>query len=357
MDIPDLIAHSTAMADVLKMIRTVAPSDVNILIQGETGSGKEKVARAIHQLSPRKDNTFVVVDCAAIPEMLLESTLFGHEKGAFTGAANSKPGMLELAQGGTLLMDEIGEIPLQLQAKLLRAIQEQRFFRVGGVKEIHTDYRLLAATHRNLDEAVSRGLFREDLYYRLKVISLEVPPLRQRIEDIAPLALEFLQRFSKRHHKAGLGIAPDAIRCLQLYRWPGNVRQLENTLERAVVMAQQEDIRVFDLPAEITGEVFNRRNSDGGTQEDSLENTPQLPSLKEFRQRVIQNVEEEYAIKALQYTRGNVTAAAKMAGISSRSFYRLLDRCGVGADDIRKMRRRPVTPGVTRAIHGPSPKL
>lgn len=234
------IAESPAMKEILETIEQVADSRATVLITGESGAGKEVIARALHELSTRKDNSFVAVSCAALPETLLESELFGYEKGAFTGANGSKSGRFELADGGTLFMDEIGEIPLATQVKLLRVLQEREFERLGGAKPIRVDVRLLAATNRDLMEAVDQGVFRLDLYYRLQVVEIYIPPLRERLEDIMPLARHFLEKFCSENGRSRLDVGIEAERVLLDYRWPGNVRELENMMERVVVLSPKD---------------------------------------------------------------------------------------------------------------------
>lgn len=347
--------NSWSIEQVRRVIRNVARTDANVLIQGETGTGKERVARALHQGSRRHAQPFVVLDCASIPDTLLESALFGHEKGSFTGAAAAKPGLFELADGGTLFLDEIGEIPLHLQAKLLRAVQEQCFYRIGGVREIRVDVRILAATNRNLDEAVHRGIFREDLYYRLKVITIEVPPLRQRREDIPLLANIFLGHFAARHHKRILGITPNAVHCLVNHSWQGNIRQLENVIERSVVLAEKEYIDKTDLPDEVLRDIPNQ--SLPVQQVNLLSNASELPTLKIYRESRLLEIEGEYALRLLQHTRGNVSAAARMAGISTRSFYRLMKRCQLQTEQLDIIRLSTETSEVTWDSNDSSDKL
>ncbi len=233
----DFVCASPKMQQIATFIRQVANSRATVLITGESGTGKEQAAKAIHRCSARCNSPFVAVSCAALPETLLESELFGHEKGAFTGADSAKPGRFELADGGTLLLDEIGEVPLPIQVKLLRVLQEREFERLGGTAPIKVDVRLIAASNRDLEEAVGTGQFRQDLLFRLKVLTLELPPLRERIEDILPLTELFLQRFSKREGKQIASVQPAAQQRLTAYSWPGNVRELENVIERAVVLA------------------------------------------------------------------------------------------------------------------------
>ncbi len=241
----EMIGQSPAMQEVFRLIERAGPTDKAILIQGESGTGKELVARALHRASPRADKPMVVINCAALPETLLESELFGHEKGAFTGAISAKPGLFEVADGGTLFIDEIGEMPGSLQAKLLRVLEDGSMRRVGSLKERRVNVRLLAATNRDIREEVRTGRFREDLYYRINVMSLDLPPLRERAGDIPLLVEHFLG--------ADWRIEADALEVLRRYAWPGNVRQLINAIERAKIMADDQIVRLQDLPSEIVG--------------------------------------------------------------------------------------------------------
>jgi two-component system response regulator HydG len=240
----NLVGQSPAMQRVFNMIRDVAPTDSPVLITGETGTGKEMVAKAIHAVSPRCDAPFVAVNCGAFSEHLLESELFGHEKGAFTGAMHMRKGRLELSHGGTLFLDEVGEISARMQVDLLRVLEEKRFYRVGGEKPIETDFRIIAATNRDLKQAIAEGSFRSDLYYRLNVISIHVPPLRERTEDIPLLAQHFLQRFRREINKPVDAISHEALDFLCRYPWPGNVRELQNAVERAVVLSRKRRLGV-----------------------------------------------------------------------------------------------------------------
>lgn len=295
-----LIGQSPAMQEVLKLIDRVAQSNATVLITGESGTGKEVAAVTIHQHSPRRDGPFVPVNCAAIPDNLLESELFGHEKGAFTGALQRKPGRFELAHNGTLFLDEIAEMPLNMQAKLLRVLQEKAFERVGGTETLKVDVRVIAATNRNLKEAMEKGQFREDLYYRLNVIQINMPALRDRKEDIPLLANHFLNKFAP-GGKINR-ISPAAMQLLTRYHWPGNIRELQNVIERAVIICQGQEISPADLPKEllITSEQAARQNlitiPDGGI------------SLEEL--------EKELIIKALEKSGGNQTRAAQLLGIT-----------------------------------------
>jgi formate hydrogenlyase transcriptional activator len=247
----EVVGHSPALRDVLALVASVASTDSMVLIQGETGTGKELVARAIHRLGARHSGTFVKLNCAAIPTGLLESELFGHEKGAFTGAVSQKAGRFELAHGGTLFLDEIGEIPLDLQPKLLRVLQDQEFERLGGTRTLKVDARVVAATNRNLAEMVGKGTFRGDLFYRLNVFPIAVPPLRERREDIPELVAHFVERTARRLKKIITQIPPDAVQALCRYHWPGNVRELANVIERAVILSPGPHLRLsgVDLPA------------------------------------------------------------------------------------------------------------
>jgi transcriptional regulator with GAF, ATPase, and Fis domain len=249
----DIIGESDAMAEVYRIIAKVAPADSTVLINGETGTGKGLAARVIHANSRRSQNPFIAINCGAIPENLLESELFGHLRGAFTGATANKTGKFELADGGTLFLDEIGDMSPDLQVKVLRVIEEGEFEPVGGNQTIRVDVRILAATHRDLEARVAAGLFREDLYYRLYVIPLELPPLRRRTEDIPILADHFLNQFNAKCGSNVLGFTPEALALLAAYRWPGNIRELRNLVERLVVLQQEGMVDVDDLPARLHG--------------------------------------------------------------------------------------------------------
>ncbi len=257
-----MIGQSSKIKQVLKLIEKVARSDSTVLITGESGTGKELVARQIHNMSKRRDHAFVPINCGAIPKELLESELFGYEKGAFTGANRTKPGRFELANGGTVFLDEIGDMIPDLQVKVLRVLQERSFERVGGVKEVKVDIRVVAATHKDLEEAVRKGDFREDLYYRLNVIPIRVPALRERIEDIPLLVEHFLRHFLERMERPDLKMDDNAIKILMSYDWPGNIRELENTIERIVVLAEGDVIYPDDLPHRILNSVGFKREKE-----------------------------------------------------------------------------------------------
>ena len=305
-----ILGTSTVMQEVLDKVRQVADSRVNVLVEGESGTGKEMVARAIHGLSARRQGPFVAVHCAALSPQLLESELFGHEKGAFTGAVDRRIGRLEQAQGGTLFLDEIGEIDAATQVKLLRALGERTIERVGGNKTIEVDIRLVAATHRNLEEMVREGKFREDLYFRIRVVQIALPPLRERPEDIPLLAEHFRQEYARENAKENVRISAQAMLALQGYRWPGNVRELRTAIEHGVVLARGREIEPKDLPSSVrAGETsIHESNGRGGG-----------IRLEDLEKQAIQ--------QAMRRTGDNVTEAAKLLGISRRTLHRkLVDR-------------------------------
>ena len=303
-----LLGSSPQMQQVFTIIRKVAGSNAPILILGESGTGKEMAALAIHRRSQRKDGPFVAINCSAIPETLLESELFGHEKGSFTGAHAQRKGRIESATGGTLFLDEIGDIPLPIQVKLLRFLQEQRIERVGGRQELQVDARVIAATNVDLKKAIIQGKFREDLFYRLAVVVMSLPPLRERAGDIRLLAQEFLRRNAAASGKEGLVLAKDAIQALETHTWPGNVRELENRVKRAVIMAEGKRVFAEDLELEA---------ADAG-------GSPL--SLKEARE----TAEREIIMKALRRHMGRIAPAAADLGISRPTLYELMEKLGIG---------------------------
>ncbi|MCB9779178.1 MAG: sigma-54-dependent Fis family transcriptional regulator [Alphaproteobacteria bacterium] len=303
-----IIGRTQGMRQVYGLIEKVADSPTTVLVSGESGTGKELVARALHDSSSRVDAPFVQVNCGAIPENLFESELFGYEKGAFTGAVSSKPGRFELAHGGTLFLDEVGELPLDLQVKLLRVLQDGTFERVGGVKQLKTDVRVVAATNRDLLKEVKRGSFREDLYYRLNVIPIRLPPLRERAEDIPLLVDHFLAKFNGRLCKEVEGIAPEAMAALMAHRWPGNIRELENLMERSVLLADATLLGVKDLPGLGTP----------GLVDEDEEDLEEL-GLKDYVRVYTARLERARIQRALELEDGNVTRAARRLGISRKS--------------------------------------
>ena len=312
-----MLGMSPQMQEVFKLIRKVATTDTPVLISGESGTGKELAARAIHRRSARKEGPFVAINCAAIPETLLESELFGHEKGAFTGAHVRRKGRTELAEGGTLFLDEIGALPLHLQAKLLRFLQEQRIERVGGREEIVVDGRVVAATNADLEQALRDGRFREDLYYRIRVVVISMPLLREREGDIPVLAKAFLQRYASEEKKNIGAFTAQAIRALETHSWPGNVRELENRVKRAVIMAEGAKVTSADLEL---SSPYAKYQGQG---------------LKEAREAM----EKELIQRAVIRNSGNLTRAASELGISRPTLYDLIEKLGIGKG-IRRMAQR-----------------
>ncbi|MDI6744806.1 MAG: nif-specific transcriptional activator NifA [Thermodesulfovibrionales bacterium] len=298
----NIIGQSDRMQEVFASVHSVAPSKANVLLRGESGTGKELIAKAIHYMSPRAKGPFIKFNCASIPEGLLESELFGHEKGAFTGAMAMRKGRFELADGGTIFLDEIGDLPIALQPKILRVLQEKEFERVGGEKTTRVDVRLIAATSRNLEDLVSEGKFREDLYYRLNVVPVFLPPLREKIEDIPLLVEFFLKKYNEENHKS-VSITSDTLNILTNYDWPGNVRELENTIERLVVMSRQKIITPSDLPFNIRD--YNLRARYASQIKDALPST-------------IEDIEKARILDAIKKTGGIQAKAARLLGITPR---------------------------------------
>jgi DNA-binding NtrC family response regulator len=315
------------MLELINLARRIAQTPVNVLITGESGTGKELVARALHDHSTRKGKPFIKVNCAAIPKELIESELFGYERGAFTGAVTSKPGRFELANGGTLFLDEIGEIPLEMQVKLLRALQESEFERVGGIKTIRVDVRLVAATNRDLKKLIASGGFRDDLFYRLNVVPIRLPALRERADDIPVLVEHFLTKFNERLKKHVVGADPEALDLLSAYGWPGNIRELENVVERAVLFCDAQKLRVMDLPPELRG-------SSGVTTPPPTEAELQAAlssegGLKEHVKVAMSRLERELVGRALTQTGGNVTHAARLLKISRKGLQLKMKELGL----------------------------
>ncbi|PKN60798.1 MAG: DNA-binding response regulator [Deltaproteobacteria bacterium HGW-Deltaproteobacteria-11] len=304
-----IIGAGPVMADVFETVRRVAPTTTTVLITGETGTGKELIAHAIHRNSPRKNNPFIKINCAAIPENLMESELFGYEKGAFTGAGTKKQGRFELAHKGTLFLDEVGELPKDMQVKLLRVIQEQKFERVGGLQTIKVDVRLLTATNRNLVQDVRDGHFREDLFYRLNVIPAHLPPLRERREDIPALTDYFIEKFNKKLDRAVKGM-DDRVRTLfDLYEWPGNIRELENLVERIILLARGDTITFADLPSELKAAVETGLSVPSGTLK---------KPFKDFVKTHMEDIEKKMIVSTLEECNHNVTHAAQQLGLSRK---------------------------------------
>ncbi len=313
-DFSNIVARSEKMQRVLEQVLRIAKTESTIYIHGDSGTGKELVAKAVHLISERSDKAFVDINCAAIPESLLESELFGHEKGAFTGAVRTRGGLFTQANGGTIFLDEIGDMPLSIQAKLLRVLQERRFYPVGGKEPVEVDVRVIVATNKDLEEEVKKGRFREDLFYRIHVIPIYLPSLSDRKEDIPPLVDHFLKIFTKDMNKKIKGLTPQAMQILMMKDWPGNVRQLQNTIEYAVAMAQEDYITedLLQHQKEISPE--------------------KLRPLKEAKA----NFEKSYIIHLLETTQGNVSQAAKMAGKYRADFYNLLKKYNLKPIDFKK---------------------
>jgi two-component system, NtrC family, response regulator len=310
-----MVGTSKSIKDIFRFIERVAVSDISVLICGESGTGKEMVAHAIHLQSQRKNNSFVVVNCGAIPENLLESELFGHEKGSFTGAHAQKRGKFELAHTGTLFLDEIGELAAPLQVKLLRFLQDRKIERVGGTQPIDIDVRIIAATNRDLKKDMENHVFREDLYYRLKVVPLDMPPLRERKEDIIPLAQHFLKKFSNEHRKSPVTLSPEAEGALLMHPWPGNVRELENLISRSVVLSPRSVLKPSDLGF-------------------ALDQIPTDVNLK-FAKKAI---EMDFVKKALSRNGGIVSRAARELGISRVNLYELIEKYNIRLQEFKMLR-------------------
>ncbi len=304
----DMIGTGPAMARVFELVKKVAPSNASVVIGGESGTGKEVVARAIHNLSPRRDKAFVALNCSAIPATLIESELFGYERGAFTGADQRRLGNFELAHNGTLFLDEIGELPLELQAKFLRVLEDHRIRRLGGRGEVEVDVRVICATNRDLKEEIRRGRFREDLYFRLHVFTIGLPPLKERREDIPLLVHHFIDKYNAETGKRVQGVAPSALALLQGYAWPGNIRELRNTVERAMILVDGDIIGEEHLPP------------------DMQTSRPAAATLRVPLGIPIEKVEKEYILASLQRNAGNKARTAEALGISEKTLYNKLNR-------------------------------
>jgi DNA-binding NtrC family response regulator len=296
-----IIAKSPKMLKIIELIKTVAPTNATILIIGKTGTGKEVIARAIHHQSPRRNRSFIATSCAALPESLLESELFGHERGSFTGAVERKKGKFEAGDKGTLFLDEIGEINANTQIHLLRALEEKKITRVGGNEEINVDIRIIAATNRNLKASINQGKFREDLYYRLNVVTIDLPPLKDRMEDILPLAEHFLKKYAEENNKRIKNFSDDVVEFMLNYSWPGNVRELENMIERGVILTKNTAITLDELPQDI------------------IHPTP-------VEGKTVEAVTRNHIINVLEETKGNISKAANILGIRRMTLYNKLKK-------------------------------
>jgi two-component system, NtrC family, response regulator AtoC len=302
----EVVALSDVMREVLRLAERVAATDANVLVTGESGTGKDALASFIHARSLRAMSAFVKIDCGALPGELLEAELFGYERGAFTGATEARPGRLEAAQCGTIVLDEIAHLSTDAQAKLLRVIEEREFERLGGRRTIKVEARLIALTNVDLDDAVRRRAFREDLFYRLNVVRLHVPPLRERREDIEELARSFLKTYATKHGRAVKGISPEALQILMMYEFPGNVRELANTIERALIVAEGKKIQATDLPESLRASVAMQ---------------------KRVKQRqTLAELEADYITETLEFVKGNKSEAARLLGISRKNLYEKLAR-------------------------------
>jgi len=322
----NLIGKSVRMRDAFRLLEQAAALDITVLLGGETGTGKELAARAIHYHSARKERRFVPVNCGALPGELVESELFGHAKGAFTGATGARPGLFEEAEGGTLFLDEVGELPLPTQVKLNRALQEREIRRVGDNAPITVDVRLIAATHRDLKAEVGAGRFRDDLFYRLNVFPVKLPPLRDRVEDIPLLAGHFIEKHARAFRREITGLEPEALQLLASYPWPGNVRELENAIERAVAVAKGQRLAASDLALEVTAGAV------GPAAPSALASLPYRDAVDQARERV----SHEYLVALMREFKGNVTKAAERARVERESLHRLLKKHGIRTDDYRE---------------------
>jgi two-component system response regulator AtoC len=323
----NLVGKSARMREVYRLLEQAAGLDITVLLGGETGTGKELAARAIHYHSSRKERRFVAVNCGALPPDLVESELFGHARGAFTGATSAKPGLFEEAAGGTLFLDEVGELPLPTQVKLNRALQEKEIRRVGDNAPSKVDVRVIAATHRDLKAEVQAGRFREDLYYRLHVFPIRLPPLRERLEDVPLLAAHFLEKHARAMRRELDGFEPEALRALTSYAWPGNVRELENAVERAVAVCTGPAVRERDLPAELS-----QAPAAGHLPGAVLASMPYREAVEQAHDRI----SREYLVALLREFQGNVTKAAARAGMERESLHRLLKKHGLRSEDFKR---------------------
>jgi DNA-binding NtrC family response regulator len=324
----NLIGSNPRMQDVFQIIRTVADTDATVLIQGESGTGKELVARAIHYNSRRKDQPFVVVSCSALPETLLESELFGHEKGAFTGAIRQRIGRFEMAEGGTVFLDEIGEMSRPVQLKLLRVLQEREIERVGGSQTIKVNVRVIAATHRDLQRAMEERLFRQDLFYRLNVVPVKLPPLRERLDDLPLLAAHFLRKYCDKNQKQIRSISREAMEALGSYAYPGNVRELENIIERAVIMEKSETLQRAELGL-----------ADSTRKAKSYQLGGELEPFQTMKKETVERFEREYLSQLLRRYKGNMSRSAEHAGMNIKNLHEKMARYGLKKEDFKEQQK------------------
>jgi two-component system response regulator AtoC len=327
----EFVGTSAKMRDVFDLIHRLCKVDTTVLIRGENGTGKELVARAIHYNSPRKNGSMVAINCGAIPESLMESELFGHEKGSFTGAHERKIGKFQLANNGTIFLDEVAELRPEMQVKLLRVLQERKFTPVGSSREVKTDARIIAATNRNLEKMIEEGTFREDLFYRLNVMPIFLPPLRERADDIGELASYFMKRFTKSHHRLITGLSEETLLALKNYRWPGNIRELENVIERAFIVENSEQITLSSLPENIV-----RQNQDRQTQERHGQNATPIPKAASgpmdfeiFKEQA----ERDFIVSALKANNGRINKTVAEANIPKNTLLRKIKKYGINVRD------------------------
>jgi DNA-binding NtrC family response regulator len=341
----DILGRDRTMREIYAILEKIAPTDTTVVIEGETGTGKEVVARTVHQTSRRKDGPFMVFDCGAVPENLIESELFGHEKGSFTGAVATRQGVFEMAHGGTVFLDELGELALDLQPKLLRVLEQREVKRVGGGKPIKVDVRVVAATNRDLEEEVRAGRFREDLFYRLTVVRLKLPPLRERRDDVELLARHFLQQGRFNRDRLGgkkvTGFSAAVLDRLAVYDWPGNVRELHNVVERAVSFAEGDTVELADLPEHIGypraggADLLSEKTNPSVHLPDSAPLRPPVDSpFKDAKEQWVATFEEGYVATLLRKNNGNISHAAKEADIDRKYFRKLMKKYGISADDV-----------------------
>ncbi len=326
-----IIGSTPKMQEVASMIRQVAPAPTTVLIRGESGTGKEGVARLIHKNSPWRDRPLITVNCTAFSPTLIESELFGYKKGAFTGAVSDRIGLLELANDGILFLDEIGDMPLEIQAKLLRFLQSGEIRAIGDNVTKKVKVRIIAATNRKLEEAIDQGEFRADLFYRLNTFTIHLPPLRERLEDIPLLAYHFLKLAQAKVNKRVERIAPEALEAMKNYHWPGNLRELENVIERALVLTDSNEIRVEHLPMGLQN----------GNHQTSLDNSRLSEGLNDLKNRMIGKIERDALVRYLQQNQGNVSKAARAARVSRRTFYRLLEKHGINVAEFKAFQKMP----------------
>ncbi len=323
----NIVGKSKKMQEIYRIIAKVAPTESTVLIYGQSGTGKELIARAIHYNSPRRDKQFVTVDCAVLSENLLESELFGHVRGSFTGAVTTKPGLFEVADGGTVFLDEVGNISLPIQAKLLRVLQEREFTPVGGTKAKKVDIRLIAATNKDLEKMIKEETFREDLYYRLNIVPIILPPLKERQEDIPHLAVHFLKKYSEEMGKTIKGFTPEAMEKLMKYPWPGNVRELENVIERTVVMMDEEMVRIEHL-------ILPGQQEGDRTEKQVPMTSEELKEIKkQLREKAVEEIEKAFVINALERNQWNVTKAAEEVGMLRPNFQALMRKYNLRVRD------------------------